>query len=183
MSLPNAAEGTVVFRIFTQWFPEYSQVVIDILRNHGFLDYTFVQGRGYGPHQIDPEDSFVVDVAVEDYDASVQKRMVAAVKEICEKNGPRREERSEGGQGSVLLIRIPADIQFISREAGYVRPKPIPFWGPKSRRSEPDYRGVILFEAGDWKKLLKAFGIAKRGRVLGFFQTEAPKQRSFSAFS
>jgi hypothetical protein len=157
--------------------------VIDILQKHGFCDYTFIQGRGYGPHQVDPEDSFVVDVAVEDYSPEVQRRMKAAVQEICEKNGPRREGHPQGGQGSVLLVRIPAEIEFISPEAGYVRPKPLPFWSPESRRSEPDYRGLILFEAGDWKKLIKQFGAERRGRVLGFFQIEPPKQRSFSAFS
>lgn len=122
MSLPIVAEGKVVFRIFTQWFPDYSQLVIDILRKHGFFDYTFIQGRGYGPHQVDPEDSFVVDVAIEDYDKSVRRRMEAAVEEICEKNGPRREGRPEGGQGSVLLVVIEKSIFLPLNTTTYTTP-------------------------------------------------------------
>jgi hypothetical protein len=169
----------IVFRIFTEDLPVYRKEVIGVLREHGFPDYTFVRGRGNGPDQSGLENSLVLDVAVQDYSPAVEERMVAAVERICERNGPPRPERPEGGQGSVMLVRIPADVQFISRnkEAGYKRLKPVPFWGRREYqlqrppRPEPNYRGKILFESGDWKKVLNPeLGLVRRGRVVGFFQ-------------
>jgi hypothetical protein len=87
-----------MFRFFTQNIRGTDDhEIIRILREHGFPYCTIVGGTGWGPDQGGkPENSLVVDIAVENYDSETEKRMMAAVEEIKKANR----------QSTVFLVRI-----------------------------------------------------------------------------
>ncbi|MGA8492045.1 MAG: hypothetical protein WB711_16585 [Terriglobales bacterium] len=116
-----------LFRILTEDVPGYSDAVIEALHRYGFPYSTTFSGVGYGPDQDDkPENSLAIDV-VDDYSPETEKRMMDAVNDIRQENGPK-------GQGSVLLLCIPTAAALVTRNGAI-------------------HGGRILTATGDWEKL------------------------------
>jgi len=115
------------FRILTEDLPGYRDAVIESLHRQDFPYSTTFSGVGYGPDQDDkPENSLAIDV-VDDYSPEIEKRMMDAVNDIRQDDGPK-------GQGSVLLLCIPIAAELVTGDG-------------------TTHGGRILAATGDWEKL------------------------------
>jgi len=124
-----AQREKAIYRILTEDVPGFRDTVIDVLDHHGFPYSTTMPCVGYGPDQGgEPENSVAIDVVV-DYNPETDSRMVDAVKEIREKNGP-------DGQGCVLLLCVPAAAELVDGNGA-------------------PHGGRVLAAYGDWEKLLE----------------------------
>jgi len=154
-----------IYQIYTEDLPRYRGAVEDALRKHGFEDYTMHPAKGCGPDQDGKqEDSLVVWVAVEDWTEQVDDRMLRVKDDICEHNG-------QNGQGSLVLVRIPAypklhkrrkpgDDQEDSKCSGVSTGTTV--------RKRATHRGRILAGFGEWQRLLGGGAIVE-GRIVRFF--------------
>jgi len=143
-----------IYRILTEDVPGYRDTVIEVLDRHGFPYSTTMPCVGYGPDQGGkPENSVAID-AVLDYDPETDRRMVDAVMEIREKNGP-------NGQGCVLLLCVPAAAELVDGNGA-----------PQG--------GRVLAAYGDWERLLERL---RYDAVWTLFAEQIMRQREFDKSS
>jgi hypothetical protein len=148
---------SVFYRLYTEDSPDYRRTVIEILKKHGFEDFTLFNGNGYWEGAAEP--SLVIEVVVP------QSGRDGAIESVAKEIG------SRNGQNAIGLVRFPVEGSFLLKGqdyASYAKGAVIYQAGDPWVMPEPPnrpYRGKILFACGDWHELLPK-GVEKvRGRL------------------
>jgi hypothetical protein len=137
---------SVFYRLYTEDSPDYRRTVVEVLKKHGFEDFTLFNPEGYW--QGAAERSLVIEVVIEGSGKD------EAIKSVA------REIGSRNGQNAVGLVRVPVEGSFLLKGedyASYAEGAVICEVGDPWLMPEPSsrpYRGRILFACGDWQKLL-----------------------------
>jgi hypothetical protein len=154
------SDKSVFYRIYTQDIPAHRKMIVRILKEHGFQDFTIFAGTGYW--QGGKESSLIIEVVVEG--SGRDRAIKSAVKEIGSKNGRK-------GQQAMLLVRNPVKRSFFLKGEDYAafdEGAVVCQVGDPWLMPEPPgpYRGRILFAHGDWCRLLPEGAEKVRGRML-----------------